>query len=64
MTESVLSHVRLEDGVLRIAVATAERGTSLSPAGLAQGIEALRTAGSEVGAVLLVGEGANFCAGG
>ncbi|ETT29142.1 enoyl-CoA hydratase-related protein [Rhodococcus aetherivorans] len=64
MTESVLSHVRLEDGVLRIAVATAERGTSLSPAGMAQGVEALRTAGPEVGAVLLVGEGANFCAGG
>ncbi|MEE2035446.1 enoyl-CoA hydratase/isomerase family protein [Rhodococcus chondri] len=64
MTDNPQSHVRVEDGVLRIAVATAEHGTSLSPAGMEQGIAALREAGPEIGAVLLVGEGANFCAGG
>ncbi|SUE13561.1 enoyl-CoA hydratase [Rhodococcus gordoniae] len=56
--------VSVEDRVLRIAVATSEYGTSLSPAGMEQGIAALRAAGPEIGAVLLVGEGANFCAGG
>ncbi|MFZ2530078.1 MAG: enoyl-CoA hydratase-related protein [Rhodococcus sp. (in: high G+C Gram-positive bacteria)] len=58
------SHVSVTDGVLRIAVATAENGTSLSPAGVDQGAAALRAAGPEIRAVLLVGEGANFCAGG
>lgn len=56
--------VRVEDGVLRIAVATAEHGTALSPDGIRQGLDALRAAGPEIGAVLLVGDGANFCAGG
>ncbi|MEE2056554.1 enoyl-CoA hydratase/isomerase family protein [Rhodococcus artemisiae] len=64
MTDNLQSLVRVEDGVLRIAVATAEHGTSLSPDGMRQGIDALRSAGPEIGAVLLVGEGANFCAGG
>lgn len=58
------SHVSVIDGVLRIAVATAENGTSLSPAGVDQGTAALRAAGPEIRAVLLVGEGSNFCAGG
>jgi len=64
VTDTSASHVSVTDGVLRIAVATAENGTSLSPAGVDQGTAALRAAGPEVGAVLLVGEGANFCAGG
>jgi 2-(1,2-epoxy-1,2-dihydrophenyl)acetyl-CoA isomerase len=62
--EASPSHVGVTDGVLRIAVATAENGTSLSPAGIDQGTAALRAAGPEIGAVLLVGEGSNFCAGG
>jgi len=62
--QQVPSLVRVEDRVLRVAVATSEHGTSLSPAGMEQGIAALRAAGPEIGAVLLVGEGANFCAGG
>lgn len=64
MSENQQSLVHIEDGVLRIAVATAEHGTSLSPAGMEQGTAALRAAGPEIGAVLLVGEGSNFCAGG
>lgn len=64
MSENRESLVHIEDGVLRIAVATAEHGTSLSPTGMEQGIAALRAAGPEIGAVLLVGEGSNFCAGG
>lgn len=64
MTENNQTHVRVEDGVLLVTVATAENGASLSPAGMHQGLAALRAAGPEIGAVLLVGEGANFCAGG
>ncbi|MGW0174868.1 enoyl-CoA hydratase-related protein [Rhodococcus sp. NPDC003322] len=62
-----LSHVRLDGGVLRIAIATADNGTSLDFTGVNQGTTALRAlAAGEIaaGSVLLVGEGANFCAGG
>ncbi|MFD1811299.1 enoyl-CoA hydratase/isomerase family protein [Rhodococcus gannanensis] len=59
--------VRLDGDVLRIAVATAGKGTSLDFDCVDEGTAALRalTAGEiRAGAVLLVGEGANFCAGG
>ncbi|GAA4476040.1 enoyl-CoA hydratase-related protein [Rhodococcus olei] len=62
-----LSHVRLDGGVLRIAIATADNGTSLDSTGVNQGTTALRAlAAGEIaaGAVLLVGDGGNFCAGG
>lgn len=62
-----LSHVRLDGDVLRIAIATADNGSSLDFAGVNQGTAALRAlaAGDLIaGAVLLVGEGGNFCAGG
>lgn len=58
------SNVRIEDGVLRVAVATAANGTSLDIEGITQATAALRKSGADVRAVLLVGEGANFCAGG
>ena len=59
------THITSDAGVLTISVATAARGTSLSATGLAQGIDALHGAGSDdIGAIVLVGEGANFCAGG
>lgn len=58
------SNVRIEDGVLRVAVATAANGTSLDIDGITEATAALRAAGNDVGAVLLVGDGANFCAGG
>ncbi|QCQ91825.1 enoyl-CoA hydratase/isomerase family protein [Rhodococcus sp. SGAir0479] len=58
------SNVRIEDGVLRVAVATAANGTSLDIEGITQATAALREAGDDVRAVLLVGDGANFCAGG
>ncbi len=38
--------------------------TSLDIDGITEATAALRAAGSDVGAVLLVGDGANFCAGG
>lgn len=56
--------VQRDGRVLRIAVATAERNASLHPQGVADGTEALRNLGSEVGAVLLVGDGPAFCTGG
>lgn len=56
--------VHLEDGVLRIAIATAENGTSLDGAGMVEGASALEDLRGEFGSVLLVGEGVNFCAGG
>ncbi|MFF0814319.1 enoyl-CoA hydratase-related protein [Rhodococcus sp. NPDC003318] len=62
-----LAHVRLDGGVLRIAIATADNGTALDFTCVGQGITALRAlAAGEIsaGAVLLVGDGANFCAGG
>ncbi|AQA22655.1 enoyl-CoA hydratase/isomerase family protein [Rhodococcus sp. MTM3W5.2] len=62
-----LSHVRLEGDVLRIAIATADNGTSLDFDGVSQGTTALQavTAGTLAArSVLLIGEGANFCAGG
>ncbi|MFE5705701.1 enoyl-CoA hydratase [Rhodococcus sp. ACS1] len=58
------SKVQLEDGVLRVTIATAENGTSLDGEGLVQGARALEAVGDRIGSVLLVGEGPNFCAGG
>ncbi|RVW05023.1 enoyl-CoA hydratase/isomerase family protein [Rhodococcus spongiicola] len=58
------SNVRIEDGVLRVAVATAANATALDVDEITQATSALREGGSAIGAVLLVGEGANFCAGG
>ncbi|GAA1909907.1 enoyl-CoA hydratase/isomerase family protein [Williamsia serinedens] len=65
MTDS--EYVSESDGVLTITVSTAAAGTSLAPGALVDGAAALReVAGGrrDVGAVLLVGAGANFCAGG
>jgi 2-(1,2-epoxy-1,2-dihydrophenyl)acetyl-CoA isomerase len=57
-------YVTIVDGVLQITIATAANGTSMDFAGVTAGTEALRAAGREVGAVVLTGSGANFCAGG
>lgn len=57
-------YVRIEDGVLEITLSTAAKGTSLDFAGVTAGTTALSESGSDVGAVLLVGAGPNFCAGG
>ncbi|MFD4292671.1 enoyl-CoA hydratase/isomerase family protein [Rhodococcus sp. NPDC058505] len=62
-----LTHVRLVGDVLRIAIATADNGTALDSDAVNQGTTALRAlAAGEIaaGAILLVGDGANFCAGG
>lgn len=62
-----LSHVHLDGDVLRIAIATAGNGTALDFDCIAEGTVALRALADgeiEAGAILLVGEGANFCAGG
>ena len=59
--------VQLVDGVLRIAIASDKAGNSLDRAYFDRGAVALRQlARGEIkaGAVLLVGTGANFCAGG
>ena len=55
------------DGVLTIAISAAGAGNSLDDAGIAAGTQALREVARgrrDVGAVLLVGAGKNFCAGG
>ncbi|TQF67149.1 enoyl-CoA hydratase/isomerase family protein [Rhodococcus spelaei] len=62
-----LSRVSLEGDVLRIAIATADNGTSLDFDGVDQGTQALTAVSAGTLAarsVLLIGEGANFCAGG
>ncbi|GAC66305.1 enoyl-CoA hydratase/isomerase family protein [Gordonia soli] len=59
--------VDVSDGILTIAVSTAAAGNSLSDEALVQGAAELRAVARgerEVGAILLVGTGANFCAGG
>lgn len=56
--------VDLTDGVLTLTIATAGAGTSMNFDLVNAGTAALRAAGDEVGAVLLTGSGANFCAGG
>ena len=61
------SLVQIADGVLTITVSTAAAGTSLADDALTLGARRLREVARgelEVGAVLLVGAGANFCAGG
>ncbi|MBY6411162.1 enoyl-CoA hydratase/isomerase family protein [Rhodococcus sp. BP-252] len=61
------NYVHLEDGVLRITVATEAAGTSLNGDAMTEGAAALRllNAGElRAGCVLLVGSGPNFCAGG
>ncbi|NMO01327.1 enoyl-CoA hydratase/isomerase family protein [Gordonia sp. TBRC 11910] len=57
-----------QDGrVLTIAISTAEKGTSLNRQGVTEGALALQQVARgqrDVAAVVLVGNGANFCAGG
>ncbi|RJO74956.1 enoyl-CoA hydratase/isomerase family protein [Nocardia panacis] len=64
MTATGTEYVEIVDGVLRIVVATAAEGTAMDPDGIVAGTAALRELGPEVGAVVLTGTGANFCAGG
>ncbi|MGW5727648.1 enoyl-CoA hydratase-related protein [Nocardia beijingensis] len=63
-TSEQTGYVSTVDGVLQITIATSANGTSMDFAGINAGTAALRSLGSEVGAVLLRGAGANFCAGG
>ena len=63
-TEPATEYVRTIDGVLEVTISTAARGTSLDFAGINAGTAALRALDPSVGAVLLVGSGPNFCAGG
>lgn len=59
--------VDLVDGVLQITVATDAAGTSLSGAAMVDGARALQALNAgklTAGAVLLIGSGTNFCAGG
>lgn len=57
-------YVTTVDGVLQITIATPANGTSMDFAGITAGTEALHAIGADIGAVLLIGSGANFCAGG
>lgn len=57
-------YVTATDGVLQITIATAANGTSMDFAGINAGTAALADLGPEIGAVVLTGAGANFCAGG
>lgn len=63
-TTEPVAAVELLDGVLQLTIATAAAGTSMDFTLINAGTEALRSLGDEVGAILLVGAGANFCAGG
>ncbi|HLS76044.1 MAG TPA: enoyl-CoA hydratase-related protein [Nocardia sp.] len=64
MTSETVDYVALDEGVLRIVIATAAHGTSMDFTGIDAGAAALRDLDPAVGAVLLTGTGANFCAGG
>ncbi|MFF2086271.1 enoyl-CoA hydratase/isomerase family protein [Nocardia sp. NPDC058176] len=63
-TTEPVAAVELLDGVLQLTIATAAAGTSMDFTLINAGTEALRSLDTEVGAILLVGAGANFCAGG
>ncbi|MFC6012864.1 enoyl-CoA hydratase/isomerase family protein [Nocardia lasii] len=52
------------DGVLQLTIATSAAGTSMDFDLITAGTAALRALDPSVGAVLLTGAGANFCAGG
>lgn len=54
----------LADGVLQLPIATASAGTSMDFTLIDEATEALRGHDAEIGAILLTGTGANFCAGG
>ena len=58
------SYAERRGRVLRCVLSTAARGASLDFAAVRDVTAALTDLGSEVGAVLVVGEGANFCTGG
>ncbi|MEV0539347.1 enoyl-CoA hydratase/isomerase family protein [Nocardia salmonicida] len=62
-TEPVLA-AEVIDGVLQLTIATAAAGTSMDFDLINAGTAALRALDPSVGAVLLTGAGANFCAGG
>lgn len=61
---TMTSSVQRRGRVLRCVISTAERGSALNGEAVRQATEALRCLGPEAGAVLLVGEGPDFCAGG
>ncbi|MFY2789605.1 enoyl-CoA hydratase/isomerase family protein [Rhodococcus sp. KRD162] len=63
----ISSKVSIEDGVLRIVVATEAGGASLDLEGIEEGTSTLRSVNAgeiAIGSVLLIGRGTNFCAGG
>ncbi|MEV0245892.1 enoyl-CoA hydratase-related protein [Nocardia sp. NPDC050712] len=64
MSTEQAEYVSIADGVLTITIATTAAGTSMDFDGIIAGTTALKALGPEVGAVLLTGTGANFCAGG
>ncbi|WP_068269812.1 enoyl-CoA hydratase/isomerase family protein [Aldersonia kunmingensis] len=63
-TEPAASYVRVVDSVLEIAISTSDNGSSMDFGGINAGSAALRDLDPSVGAILLVGTGANFCSGG
>jgi 2-(1,2-epoxy-1,2-dihydrophenyl)acetyl-CoA isomerase len=60
----VRSFTSVQAGVLRCVISTAARGASLDFDACREVTAALRDLGPDVGAVLVVGEGPNFCTGG
>jgi len=58
------SYVQQRGRVLRCVISTAEHGSALSGEAVRQATGALTQPGPEIGAVLLAGEGPNFCTGG
>jgi hypothetical protein len=57
-------HIQRRGRVLRCVISTAEHGSALSGEAVREATGALRDPGPQVGAVLLAGEGPNFCTGG
>ena len=63
-TLPTMTYVRIDDGVLHIAISTAAKGTSLDFGGVNAGTAALADLDRAVGAIVVEGSGPNFCAGG
>lgn len=63
---NISSKASVEDGVLRIVIATEADGSSLDLQGIDDGTAALRSVhagATAIGSILLIGRGPNFCAG-
>ncbi|MBE3008761.1 enoyl-CoA hydratase/isomerase family protein [Microbispora sp. NEAU-D428] len=57
-------HIRFDNGLLRCVISTRSAGCSLNHAMMTRFASTIRSLGTDAGAILLIGQGENFCTGG